>query len=223
MSKPIEDYGFIGNMLTGALVARDGAMDWLCLPRFDSDACFAALLGSCEHGFWKIAPTCEPKQVRRRYVPHTLILETTFETETGAVQLVDFMPLSEDPEKVDVIRLVRGVSGSVTMRMELVLRFGYGRTVPWVRRRDYGMHAVAGPDAIELVTMIPLHGEDLRTVATFDVKKGDSVPFTLAYHPLHREPHFIGDAAMRLEQTASWWEQWTRTCRLSELDRKSVV
>lgn len=218
MSKPIEDYGFIGNMLTGALVARDGAMDWLCLPRFDSDACFAALLGSCEHGFWKIAPTCEPKQVRRRYVPHTLILETTFETETGAVQLVDFMPLSEDPEKVDVIRLVRGVSGSVTMRMELVLRFGYGRTVPWVRRRDYGMHAVAGPDAIELVTMIPLHGEDLRTVATFDVKKGDSVPFTLAYHPLHREPHFIGDAAMRLEQTASWWEQWTRTCRLSEFE-----
>src|SRR5687768_4335659 len=118
MSNPIEDYGFIGNMLSGALVARDGSMDWLCLPRFDSDACFAALLGTREHGYWRISPVREVAQSRRRYLPHAPILETTFETEDGTVTLVDFMPLSDDPEKVDVIRLMRGVSGRVAMRME---------------------------------------------------------------------------------------------------------
>ncbi|MGP1680585.1 MAG: glycoside hydrolase family 15 protein, partial [Burkholderiales bacterium] len=219
MSKPIEDYGFIGNMLSGALVARDGSMDWLCLPRFDSDACFAALLGTPDHGYWRISPAGAVQRSSRRYLPHTPILETTFETETGTATLVDFMPLSDDPEKVDVIRLVRGVSGRVAMRMELALRFGYGRTVPWVRRRDYGIHAVAGPDAVELVTPVRLHGEDTRTVAEFEVKEGDIVPFTLAYHPLHREPHFIGDAGMRLESTAAWWREWTRICQLSDFER----
>lgn len=218
MSKPIEDYGFIGNMLSGALVARDGSMDWLCLPRFDSDACFAALLGTPEHGYWRISPAGEARRTSRRYLPHTPILETTFETEGGTASLVDFMPLSEDPEKVDVIRLVRGVSGRVAMRMELALRFGYGKTVPWVRHRDYGIHAVAGPDAVELVTPAPLHGEDMRTVSEFEVTEGDIVPFTLAYHPLHREPHFIGDGGMRLERTAAWWREWTRICPLSEFE-----
>lgn len=218
MSKPIEDYGFIGNMLSGALVARDGSMDWLCLPRFDSDACFAALLGTPEHGYWRITPADQAHSSSRCYVPHAPILETTFETEDGSAVLVDFMPLSDDPEKVDIIRLVRCVSGRVTMRMELALRFGYGKTVPWVRRRDYGIHAVAGTDAVELVTPVPLHGEDMRTVAEFDVKEGDIVPFTLAYHPLHREPHFIGDAGMRLEQTVAWWRQWANICRLSEFE-----
>jgi GH15 family glucan-1,4-alpha-glucosidase len=218
MSKPIEDYGFIGNMLSGALVARDGSMDWLCLPRFDSDACFAALLGTPEHGYWRISPTDEACRSSRRYLPHAPILETTFETKGGKVTLVDFMPLSDDPEKVDVIRLVRGVSGQVTMRMELALRFGYGKAVPWVRRRAYGIHAVAGPDAVELVTPVPLHGEDLRTVAEFDVKDGDIVPFTLAYHPLHREPHFIDDGEIRLERTAAWWREWTHICPLSEFE-----
>ncbi|MDN5752684.1 MAG: glycoside hydrolase family 15 protein [Nitrosospira sp.] len=220
MSKPIEDYGFIGNMLSGALVARDGSMDWLCLPRFDSDACFAALLGTSEHGYWRISPAEEGYRVSRRYLPHTPILETTFETDDGRVTLTDFMPLSGDPEKVDVIRLVRGVSGRVTMRMEIALRFGYGKNIPWVRRRDYGIHAVAGPDAVELVTPVPLHGEDMHTVAEFDVKEGDIVPFTLAYHPLHREPHFIGDAGMRLERTVGWWQEWSRTCRLSQLEER---
>jgi GH15 family glucan-1,4-alpha-glucosidase len=218
MSKPIEDYGFIGNMLSGALVARDGSMDWLCLPRFDSDACFAALLGTPEHGYWRISPIGKVGKTTRRYLPHAPILETTFETEDGTVALVDFMPLSDDPEKVDVIRLVRGVSGRVAMRMELVLRFGYGKNIPWVRRRDYGIHAVAGPDAVELATTIPLHGEDMCTVAEFDVREGDAVPFTLAYHPLHREPHFIGDSEMRLERTVAWWREWTRVCQLSEFE-----
>ena len=218
MSKPIEDYGFIGNMLSGALVASDGSMDWLCLPRFDSDACFAALLGTPEHGYWRISPADKIEQSSRRYLPHAPILETTFETEDGKVTLVDFMPLSDDPEKVDVIRLVRGVSGRVAMRMELALRFGYGKTIPWVRRRDYGIHAVAGPDAVELATNVPLRGEDMRTVAEFDVREGDIVPFTLAYHPLHREPHFIGDTQMRLEHTVTWWRDWIRICQLSEFE-----
>ena len=215
MSKPIEDYGFVGNMLSGALIARDGSMDWLCLPRFDSDACFAALLGTPEHGYWRICPAGETRSTSRRYLPHTLILETTFETQEGVAALVDFMPLSEDPEKVDVIRLVRGVSGRVTMRMELALRFGYGRTIPWVRRRDYGINAVSGSDAVELVTPVPLHGEDMRSVAEFDVSEGDVVPFTLAYHPQHRQPRFIDDAGIRLERTAAWWREWSRVCQLS--------
>ena len=215
MSKRIEEYGFIGNMLSGALIARDGSMDWLCLPRFDSDACLAALLGTPENGYWRISPAGEVQGTRRRYLPHTLILETAFETEEGAATLVDFMPLSDDPEKVEVIRIVRGVSGKVTMRMELALRFGYGRTVPWVRRRDYGINAVSGSDAVELVTPVPLHGEDMRTVAEFDVSKGDVIPFTLAYHPQHRHPRFIDDAGIRLERTADWWREWSRVCQLS--------
>ncbi len=129
------------------------------------------------------------------------------------------MPLSDDPDKVDVIRLVRGVSGRVKMRMEIALRFGYGKTIPWVRRRDYGIHAVVGPDSVELVTPISLHGEDMRTVGEFEVREGDRIPFTLAYHPIHREPRFIGDAEMRLERTATWWREWTRVCRLSEFER----
>lgn len=215
MSKRIEDYGFIGNMLSGALVARDGSIDWLCLPRFDSDACLAALLGTRENGYWRISPAGKGSRTSRRYLPHTLILETSFETEEGVATLVDFMPLSEDPEKVELIRIVRGVSGKVTMRMELALRFGYGRTVPWVRRRDYGINAVSGSDAVELVTPVPLHGEDLRTVAEFDVSEGDVIPFTLAYHPQHRHPRFIDDAGIRLERTADWWREWSRVCQLS--------
>jgi GH15 family glucan-1,4-alpha-glucosidase len=218
MSRPLEDYGFIGNMLSGALVARDGSMDWLCLPRFDSDACLASLLGSDEHGTWRISPAGEVWKSRRRYLPHTPILETTFETEGGIASLTDFMPLSDDADRVDVIRLVRGVSGRVPMRMELALRFGCGRTVPWVRRRDYGIHAVAGPDSVELVTPVALRGIDLRTVADFAVLEGETVPFTLAYHPVHREPHFIDDARLRLERTEIWWQDWARSCRLGDFE-----
>ncbi|MEX2494797.1 MAG: glycoside hydrolase family 15 protein [Woeseia sp.] len=218
MSKRIEEYGFIGNMLTGALVATDGSIDWLCLPRFDSDACFAALLGASDLGFWRISPACKVRKISRRYLPHSLILETTFETEPGSVTVVDFMPLSEDPELVDVVRIVRGVSGKVPMRMELALRFGYGKAIPWVRHRDYGIHAVAGSEAVELTTSAVLRGEDFRTVAEFEVSGGGAVPFTFAYHPLHREPHFTGDASVRLEQTALWWREWTRGCPLSEFE-----
>ena len=180
MSKPIEDYGLIGNMLSCALVGRDGSIDWLCLPRFDSDACFAALLGTPEHGRWLIAPNGKTQRTTRRYLPGTAILETTFETADGTASVTDFMPLGPSEETVELIRIVRGVDGRVAMDMELSLRFGYGTTVPWVRRRDYGLRAVSGPDAVDLVTSVPLVGKDMKTYARFEVEKGRSVPFTLA-------------------------------------------
>ena len=162
MSKPIEDYGFIGNRLSCALVGRDGSIDWLCLPRFDSDACFAALLGNENNGFWRLAPVGDYR-VTRRYRDGTTILETTFETAEGAVTLIDFMPLSDDENHVDVMRLVRGDRGRVPMRMELVLRFGYGEAIPWLRRRKFGLSAVAGPDGAELHTQVPLKNDKMRT------------------------------------------------------------
>ena len=216
MSKPIEDYGFIGNMHSGALVGRDGSIDWLCLPRFDSDACFAALLGDPEHGRWRIAPTDGTRQVSRRYLPETAILETTFETDGGTVSVTDFFPLNATDDSCELIRLVRGIEGRVEIDMEFILRFGYGQTVPWVRRRDYGLRAVAGPDAVELVTPVALHGENMHTIAHFVVNEGESVPFTLAYHPSNREPPFIDDRELLLERTAQWWREWSARCDLPE-------
>ncbi len=215
MSKPLEDYGLIGNMLSAALVARDGAIDWLCLPRFDSPACFAALLGDPGHGHWRIAPEDGACRISRRYLPGTAVLETTFETDTGAVLLTDFMPLSDDESKVDVVRVVRGLRGRVAMTMELILRFNYGQAVPWVRRRDYGLSAVAGPDAVELHTPIPLEGRAMKTTAQFSVGEEESVPFTLSYHPSHKEPHFVADRAESLARTVSWWREWSKRCRFS--------
>src|SRR5262249_25537646 len=139
MSRPLEDYGIIGNMLTAALVARDGSIDWLCLPRFDSAACFAALLGGRDNGRWQIAPAGDIRHVRRTYRDDTAILETTFEVKGGTATVIDFMPPTDDDAKLDLVRLVRGEKGAVAMAMELVLRFGYGAITPWVQRRDYGL------------------------------------------------------------------------------------
>ena len=225
-SKPLEDYGIIGNLVSAALVARDGSIDWLCLPRFDSAACFAALLGGPEHGRWIVAPAGSAQKVSRRYLPDTAVLETTFEAGTGAVTLTDFMPLTDDEDKVDVVRIVRGVRGEVDMAMELTLRFGYGQAVPWVRRRDYGMSAIAGPDAVELHTRVPLQGRDMRTHAAFTVRKGESVPFTLSYHRSHQRPNFVPDRLESLEKTASWWREWSGHCRFvapSRVWRDAVV
>ncbi len=229
-SPPIESYGLIGNMVSAALVGRDGSIDWLCLPRFDSPACFAALLGGPEHGRWLIAPRDPVVQCTRRYLPDTAVIETRFDTEHGAAALIDFMPRSEDEEKVDVIRIVRGLRGEVRMRMELVLRFDYGRTVPWVRRRDYGLSAVAGPDAVELHTNVPLEGRSFRTFAELTVREGESVPFTLSYHRSHRAPHFVGDRNESLDATVQWWRQWIGACRFqchnarwSEAVRRSLI
>lgn len=209
VSKPLEDYALIGNMISAALVARDGSIDWLCLPRFDSPACFAALLGTPEHGRWQIAPA-QPYRAHRRYLPGTAVLATTFETDGGTAELVDFMPLSDDEEKVDVMRIVRGISGSVDFSMELILRFNYGQAVPWVRRRDYGLSAVAGPDAVELNTDVPLEGYNLTTVSAFTVREGDSVPFTLSYHRSYETPHFVPDRQESLEATVASWQEWSR-------------
>jgi len=208
-SKPLEDYGLIGNMMSAALVGRDGSIDWLCLPRFDSAACFAALLGRRENGRWLIAPSCECR-TSRRYYDDTAVLETRFANEGGEVALIDFMPLTDDEEKVDVVRIVRGIRGEMPIRMELILRFGYGHVVPWVRRRDYGLSAVAGPDAVELHTNAPLEGRDMTTCSEFKVREGESVPFTLSYHVSHRTPHFVPDRQESLDRTVSAWREWTK-------------
>jgi GH15 family glucan-1,4-alpha-glucosidase len=162
-----------------------------------------------------IAPTDERARSSRRYLPDTAILETRFETERGAVSVTDFMPLTEDEDKVDVVRIVRGLRGELPMRMELILRFDYGRTVPWVRKRDYGLSAVAGPDAIELHTDVALEGRDLKTLGQLTVREGDTVPFTLSYHRSHKAPHFVPDRVEAMETTATWWREWCKHCRFA--------
>lgn len=218
MSKMIEDYGFIGNTISGALVARDGSIDWLCLPHFDSDACFAALLGGPEHGHWQIAPVGAIRHVSRRYRPNTAILETSFETDDGKVTLIDFMPFTDDEHRVDLIRLVRGDEGHVRMRMKLTLRLGYGRVVPWVRRQDYGLSAVAGPDALQLHTPVELKGKDLSTVAEFSIGAGAVIPFTLAYYPSHWPARAAEDYQSRLEQTTERWCAWVGRCQFDRAE-----
>lgn len=221
-SRPIEDYGLIGNMISAALVSRDGAIDWLCLPRFDSPACFAALLGGPEHGTWQIAPA-GPYRTSRRYLPDTAVLETRFETDTGTATLTDFMPLTEDEEKVDVVRIVRGVTGEVAMTMQLAMRFNYGQAAPWVRRRDYGLSAVSGPDAVELHTDLPLKGRDLKTLADFTVRRGEAVPMTLSYHRSHKTPHFVADRQESLDRTVAWWREWSKRCSFTGERRDAVL
>lgn len=182
MSSRIEDYALIGDCEAAALVARNGSIDWLCWPRFDSDACFAALLGTDEHGRWQIAPRDELMKVTRRYRPNTLILETRFECAEGAATLVDFMPI--DVPYSNVIRLVIGERGRVTLCTELVLRFGYGAIVPWVTRLDDGtLRAIAGPDMVTLRTPVSLTGQNLRTIGELTVEAGETVPFVLSYSP----------------------------------------
>lgn len=213
MNNPIEDYGLIGNTITSALVARDGSIDWLCLPHFEGDACFAALLGGREHGRWQLKPAGEIRRATRRYLPDTAILETTFETATGTATIVDTMPFTDDERFVDVVRIVRGVSGYVELCMDLVIRFGYGRTVPWVRRHDYGISAVAGPAALQLQTPVVLTGCDYSTVARFGVGAGDEVPFRLAYHPSHKSARKPPDCRDELDRTAARWREWSGRCR----------
>jgi GH15 family glucan-1,4-alpha-glucosidase len=209
----IEDYALIGDTQTAALVAANGSIDWLCLPRFDSGACFAAILGDAENGHWRIAPVGPVKAVRRRYRPGTLVLETEFETDDGTVRLVDCMPIRD--RTPDLARLVEGVTGRVPMCMQFVLRFDYGCVVPWVRQVGGALRAVAGPDGIELVTPIETRGEDFRTVAEFTVGAGEQVPFLLRWHPSHElapPPLVVAEA---VADTQAWWEDWSRACGLA--------
>ncbi|MGH3649883.1 MAG: glycoside hydrolase family 15 protein, partial [Acidimicrobiia bacterium] len=211
MSKPIEDYAIIGDTETAALVARDGSIDWLCLPRFDSGACLASILGNEDNGRWRLAPTGGPRRVRRQYRPDTLILETEMDADGGTVRLIDLMPVRgrDGGSNADVIRIVEGVRGRVDMRMDLSIRFDYGHLVPWVTRSDDHMLAVGGPDALTLTTPVDFHGEDLTTVAEFSVSKGERVPFVLTWHP----SHLLAPAGIRpegaLEDTEKWWREWS--------------
>jgi GH15 family glucan-1,4-alpha-glucosidase len=212
MSVPIEDYAMIGDGQTAALVSRDGSIDWLCWPRFDSAACFAALLGNDTHGRWRIGPTATDARATRRYLEDTLVLETTFETPAGAVSVTDFMPPRNGWS--EVIRIVRGVRGRVDLEMDLVLRFDYGQAVPWVSRLpdDTGLRAIAGPDMAVLRTPVELRGARMRTVASFTVEAGQMVPFVLAYAPSHTEPRPATDALAQLDKTRTYWLDWSNRC-----------
>jgi GH15 family glucan-1,4-alpha-glucosidase len=203
----IEDYAFLSDTQTGALVSRDGCVDWLCFPRFDSPACFASLLGARENGRWFFHPDEKIERTRRRYRDDTLILETEIETKSGAVRLIDFMPpRGENP---DIIRIVEGLRGKVSMHMELIIRFDYGHIVPWVRRRNDGLEAIAGPDGLILRTPIETCGKDLTTVAEFTVAKGDRVPFVLTWFASHEEPPRKINAEHALRDTAKYWGDWS--------------
>jgi GH15 family glucan-1,4-alpha-glucosidase len=207
MPAPIEDYALIGDCETAALVSRDGSIDWLCWPRFDSDACFAALLGDPGHGRWRIAPTDPDARISRRYLPDTLVLETTFTTSAGTVALVDFMP----PRGVtsDLVRLAVGVSGRVDMQMELILRFGYGAAAPWVTRVEENvLRAIAGPDMVILRTEAEMRGEDMTTVADFTLEAGDTMAFVLTYSPSHLPLPTEIDPMQALEDTRTFWTEW---------------
>ncbi|MDQ3946446.1 MAG: glycoside hydrolase family 15 protein [Actinomycetota bacterium] len=221
MALRIEDYGIIGDTQTVALVGRDGSIDWLCVPRFDSGACFAALLGTPDHGRWLIAPAGGVRRTRRRYRGDTLVLETEFETDDGTVRLVDCMPPREhDP---DVVRVVEGVSGRVSMRMDLAIRFDYGQAVPWVRSADGRLHAIAGPDALALDTPVATRGEGLRTVAEFAVEAGERVPFVLEWHPSHQPAGAPVEALQAVGDTEVWWQEWAGRCTHEGPWREAVV
>ena len=217
----IEDYALIGDCLTAALVSKEGAMDWLCLPRFDSPACFAALVGSPENGRWQISPSVETRAVRRRYRGDTLILETDFETEQGAATLIDYMPIQSDT--TDIIRLVQGRRGEVPMHMDLAVRTDYGSIVPWVRHTSRGIRALAGPDTLHCHSSVPMHGEDLRTVADFTVKEGQTVSFTLTWSPTHRGRAIVQDWRESLPATEKWWLRWAGRCTYRGEWRDAVI
>ncbi len=213
MASPIEDYGIVGDLHTAALVGRDGSIDWLCLPHFNSASCFARLLGTEEHGFWRIAPAGGPgavAAVRRSYREGTLVLETEFDTEEGTVRLTDCMPIRE--KNPQVVRLVEGVRGDVPMRFELAMRFGYGESIPWVTRND-GLHTMtAGPDAVALWARVETHGEDMRTVSDFTIREGQQLPFVLTWFESCEAPPRPMDPWYAIENTDAWWRAWSSAC-----------
>lgn len=210
----IEDYALIGDLATAALVGRDGSIDWLCWPRFDTDACFAALLGTSEHGRWLVAPRDPACRVTRRYRAHTLILETRFETDTGAACVIDFMPPRHHSSHI--VRIVVGERGSLDFRSELILRFGYGATVPWVTRIDaHTLRAIAGPDMVVLHAPVATHGENFKTVSNFTVKEGERLPFILAYAPSHLPLPEPLDAEAQLADTEQYWYEWAKKNQIS--------
>ncbi|MFF3054869.1 MULTISPECIES: glycoside hydrolase family 15 protein [unclassified Streptomyces] len=226
MAGRIEDYALIGDMQTAALVCRDGTADWLCLPRFDSHAVFAGLLGTEEHGFWRLGPAhaagSEPPSAdRRRYRGDSLILESEWDTPRGTVRVTDFMPPRDSAPQL--IRIVEGISGRVPMRSELRMRFSYGRVIPWVHRVDGRTVAVAGPDSVWLDTPADTFGENLTTYSDFTVAPGDRIEFTLSWQPSHREPPALPDPESALEATEDFWREWVEQCTYHGPYREAVV
>jgi GH15 family glucan-1,4-alpha-glucosidase len=216
----IEDYGLISDLQTAALVAPDGSIDWACFPRFDSGACFAALLGTAEHGRWIVAPRTDSWSAGRRYRRRSLVLETDWETDTGAVRVIDFMP--PRGKAPDIVRIVEGLRGKVEMSSELVIRFDYGSTIPWVRRIADGRIAVAGPDGLCFRTPVENRGENMRTIGEFTVRKGDRVPFVLTWYPSNERPPRAIDAEHALQDTVDYWDDWTARCTYSGRWRDEV-
>ena len=221
MALPIEDYGIIGDLHTAALVGRDGSIDWLCLPRFDSGACFAKLLGDDDHGSWKLAPKGSHSATHRHYRGETLVLESEFVTEEGTVRVIDCMPIRQ--RHPEVVRLVEGVRGKVTMEMTLTIRFGYGQIVPWVRKTDGTLNAIAGPDGLSLWTTAECQGRDFSTVAEFTVNEGQRVPFSLTWFPANEDPPRPVDAAYAILDTELWWNDWVSQCTYEGDYREAVV
>jgi len=217
----IEDYALIGDCRTAALVCRDGSIDWLCFPRFDSGACFAALLGTPENGRWQLAPKADVRRVRRRYRTDSLVLETEFETGSGRITLIDWMaPGSHGPH---LFRMLRGESGEVVVGMDLVIRFDYGSIVPWVRRTQQGIRAVAGPDTLQLFTRVNVHGENMHTRAEFSVRAGDEVGFELAWSPTYGPLPTPSDIQATRRDTDRAWRNWAGRCRYAGEWREAVV
>jgi GH15 family glucan-1,4-alpha-glucosidase len=218
---PIEDYAMIGDLHSAALVGRDGSIDWLCLPHFDSDACFARLLGDDGNGYWSIAPVAPVTKASRRYREGTLVLETEFETATGVVRLTDCMPIREDHPQV--VRTVECLSGKVEMRMELCIRFGYGEVVPWVTRCENLLTGTAGPDSVALWTLAETHGEGMKTVAQATISEGQYMPFVLTWYLSHELPPRPIDPWYSIETTAAWWRAWSAGCSYDGDHREAVL
>jgi GH15 family glucan-1,4-alpha-glucosidase len=223
MASRIEDYALIGDCQTAALVGRDGSIDWLCFPRFDSGACFASLLGTADNGRWLLAPTEKPRSIHRQYREGTLILQTDFETEGGAVSVIDFMPPRTTAP--DVVRIVLGRRGRVKMHTELTIRFDYGSIVPWVRKLPdgRGIRATAGPDTLYCRTRVPLAGRNMHTGAEFSVGEGERVTFELTWTRTHDPEPSVRDANEELQQTEQWWDRWSRRCTYDGQWREAVL
>ncbi|MCA9163535.1 MAG: glycoside hydrolase family 15 protein [Pirellulaceae bacterium] len=221
MSNLIEDYALIGDCHSGALVSRCGSIDWFCAPRFDSAACFAALLGTPDNGRWLLCPQGEVASVKRRYQDETLILETVFETAEGEVAVIDFMPPRNDV--ADIVRIVEGRRGRVDMHMELCIRLDNGQVVPWVRRRERGVRAVAGPDAFFLTTGAETHGKDWKTIADFTIAEGQRETFVLTWCPSYRDPPQPLDPFDALAGATSFWHDWAQRCVHQGRWREAIV
>jgi GH15 family glucan-1,4-alpha-glucosidase len=221
MSTPIEDYALIGDFHTAALVSRGGSIDWLCLPRFDSPASFAALLGTVDHGRWLLAPRNPAQRIERSYRADTLVLETKFETDEGSVTLVDFMPPRQ--KHPTLVRIVQGVRGTVPMHLQLVIRNDYGSIVPWVRSTPDGLRAIAGPDMVSLHTSLKLRGEGLTTVADFDIHPGEQIACVLVWQESSATPAEAIDPIQSLADTTAWWQHWSSLCTYQGRWREAVV